>query len=123
VHTVVHTVADDDTLYSLSRRYGTTVEAIMQANGLNSNRIYVGQRLTIPGMAAAPIIPISPTAAPQLPIIGCDPNYAGACIPIQSEDLDCGAEIAYAVNFQVVGDDPHDLDRNSNRVACENDES
>ncbi|MCC6455443.1 MAG: LysM peptidoglycan-binding domain-containing protein [Caldilineaceae bacterium] len=47
--TIVHTVVDNDTLYSLSRRYGTTVEAIMQANGLNSNRIYVGQRLTIPG--------------------------------------------------------------------------
>jgi LysM repeat protein/tetratricopeptide (TPR) repeat protein len=49
--TLVHTIVDDDTLYSLSRRYGTTVEAIMQANGLNSNRIYVGQRLIIPTTA------------------------------------------------------------------------
>ncbi len=46
----VHVVSRGDTLYSLARRYGTTVSAIAQANGLrNSNWIYVGQRLTIPG--------------------------------------------------------------------------
>jgi LysM repeat protein len=45
-----HVVQRGDTLYSLARRYGTTVSAIVQANGLrNSNWIYVGQRLVIPG--------------------------------------------------------------------------
>jgi LysM repeat protein len=118
----IHTVVHDDTLYSLSRRYGTTVEAIMQANGLRNDRIYVGQRLTIPGVAVAPVLPVLPTATIQLPIAGCDPNYAGACIPIQSEDLDCGIEIGHAVNFLVVGNDPHELDGNSNDIACEQDE-
>jgi LysM repeat protein len=48
----VHVVQRGDTLYSLARRYGTTVNAIVQANGLrNRNWIYVGQRLVIPGAA------------------------------------------------------------------------
>jgi LysM repeat protein len=45
----VYVVSKGDTLYSVARRYGTTVSAIVQANGLrNSNRIYVGQRLVVP---------------------------------------------------------------------------
>ncbi len=39
-----------DSLSLIAARYGTTVSAIAQANGLtNPNLIYVGQRLTIPG--------------------------------------------------------------------------
>ncbi|MBR9921873.1 MAG: LysM peptidoglycan-binding domain-containing protein [Bacteroidetes bacterium] len=44
---VYHTVIKGDTLYSLSRRYGTTVDAIKQLNGLDSNLISVGQQLRI----------------------------------------------------------------------------
>ncbi len=43
-----HTVVKGDTLYSLSRRYGTTVDAIKAANGLTSDLIRIGQTLTIP---------------------------------------------------------------------------
>jgi len=46
----VHVVGYGDTLYSIARRYGTSVEAIMSTNGLsNRNFIWVGQRLSIPG--------------------------------------------------------------------------
>ena len=45
---ITHVVVRGETLYSLSRRYGTTTEAIMAANGLASNAIGVGQRLRIP---------------------------------------------------------------------------
>jgi LysM repeat protein len=46
----VHKVKRGETLYSIARRYGTTVNAIVKANGIrNRNRIYVGQRLSIPG--------------------------------------------------------------------------
>ncbi len=45
-----YVVSWGDTLYSIARRYGTTVSAIVQANQLsNPNWIYVGQRLAIPG--------------------------------------------------------------------------
>ena len=50
----VHVVRRGDTLYSVARRYGTTVNAVVRANGLrNPNWIYVGQRLVIPGTTAA----------------------------------------------------------------------
>jgi LysM repeat protein len=45
-----YTVQPGDTLSAIARRYGTTVSAIAQANGIyNANYIYVGQRLYIPG--------------------------------------------------------------------------
>jgi len=43
-----YTVQAGDSLWLLSRRFGTTVEAIMQLNGLTSNLIDVGQILKIP---------------------------------------------------------------------------
>jgi LysM repeat protein len=43
-----HLVQPGDTLFSLSVRYGTTVEAFMRANGLTSETIYQGQTLVIP---------------------------------------------------------------------------
>jgi len=49
VEPVIHIVQPGETIYSIARRYGTSVEAIISANGIvNPNRIYVGQRLTIP---------------------------------------------------------------------------
>lgn len=44
-----YTVQRGDTLYRISRKYGTTVEAIKAANGLTSDIIKVGQVLIIPG--------------------------------------------------------------------------
>jgi LysM repeat protein len=45
----VHVVQRGETLYSIARRYGTTVWAIAMANNLsNPNVIYAGQRLVIP---------------------------------------------------------------------------
>lgn len=43
-----HIVAKGDTLYSLSKRYNTSVEAIKQLNNLNSNDLAIGQELKIP---------------------------------------------------------------------------
>ena len=45
---ITHTVRRGDTLSKLASDYGTTVNAIQQANGLNGTRISRGQRLKIP---------------------------------------------------------------------------
>ena len=45
----VHVVQRGETMWSIATRYGTTVQAIAQANGLaNPRYVYVGQRLAIP---------------------------------------------------------------------------
>jgi N-acetylmuramoyl-L-alanine amidase len=45
----VYTVRSGDTLYSIARRFGVTVQALQQRNGLaDPNNIKVGQQLIIP---------------------------------------------------------------------------
>jgi len=46
----------------------------------------------------------------------CDPNYSGACIPINTSDLDC---TDVPKNIKVVGSDPHQLDKDGDGIACE----
>jgi len=64
-----YTVAAGDSLYSISRRTGASVDAIKKANGMTSGFLRVGQALTIPGagakVASAAAVPQAP--AQQLP--------------------------------------------------------
>lgn len=71
--------------------------------------------------AAAAQVPVQPVvpAAPS----GCDPNYAGPCVPIAS-DVDCaggsGNGPAYVRGpVTVVGSDIYGLDRDGDGVGCE----
>lgn len=48
-----YTVRQGDTLGEIARYSGTTVSQIMNANGLTSSRIYVGQKLWIPSATVA----------------------------------------------------------------------
>lgn len=61
----------------------------------------------------------APAAAPA-PGRGCNPNYAGVCLPL-NRDVDCG-EIT-ARDFRVVGTDVYRLDRDGDRIACETTET
>ncbi|PZE19809.1 LysM peptidoglycan-binding domain-containing protein [Paenibacillus xerothermodurans] len=45
---LTYVVQPGDTLYLIARRFGTSVEALMQANNLASSALIPGQRLTIP---------------------------------------------------------------------------
>jgi len=47
-----HRVATGETLSSIASRYGTTVSAIQEANGISGSVIRPGQRLRIPGGAS-----------------------------------------------------------------------
>jgi LysM repeat protein len=54
----IHVVQRGETLYSIARRYGVSVDAICAANGITDpTRIYVGQELVIP----VPPSPAEPT--------------------------------------------------------------
>jgi hypothetical protein len=65
----------------------------------------------------------APPDEPQSPESDCDPNYAGACLDPNSSDYDCeggtGDGPDYTGTVEVVGDDPYDLDRDGNGIACE----
>jgi endonuclease YncB( thermonuclease family) len=63
------------------------------------------------GTAPLPLVP---------PRNGCDPNYAGACVPPYPPDLDC-AELRTRglAPVRVVGADPHRFDGDGDGLGCE----
>ena len=71
VAAATYVVQPGDTLWRISRQFGTTVDAIVRANNIpNPNLIYVGQVLEIPGVGPTqtpPIVPPGPTTTPQPP--------------------------------------------------------
>jgi LysM repeat protein len=75
-----YVVQPGDTLYSIARRYGVTVWAIAQANGIRDlGRIYVGQRLVIPGQTPAPTP--APSQAPVTATSGWRGQYYAGTTP------------------------------------------
>jgi LysM repeat protein len=64
----VYVLKRGDNLTYISRDYGTTVAAILEANGLsNANRIYAGQSLVIPGTAEPALVADAPQPEPAEP--------------------------------------------------------
>ncbi len=62
---VVHTVDKGETYYSISRKYGITVDQLQAANGLTSDSVLkAGQKLTIPGSETKETVPVTTTPAP-----------------------------------------------------------
>lgn len=60
----VYVVRTGDTLGRIAARFGVSVSALAKANGIaNPNRIYIGQRLVIPGAGGSPSAP-APSPAP-----------------------------------------------------------
>jgi murein DD-endopeptidase MepM/ murein hydrolase activator NlpD len=58
------TLGEGQTLWSLARAHGTTVEAIVAANGLgDANRVRAGRRLIIPGRTASQAARVATTRA------------------------------------------------------------
>ena len=53
---------------------------------------------------------------PATPGANCDPNYAGACVPVVAWDLDC-PDIGNSI--QVVGSDIHGFDADGDGSGCE----
>lgn len=63
---IVHTIAKGETIYALSRKYGVSVQAILNANpGVKATSLKIGQKLNIPPKASAkvskPTKPVNPT--------------------------------------------------------------
>lgn len=70
-----HTVVAGDTVFAIAKKYGSTVDAVLAANGLTrASVIYPGQHLAIAAGTAAPpaavAAPAPPTPAPAAPAAG-----------------------------------------------------
>lgn len=62
-----HTVVAGDTLYSLAKKYNTTVDALKKNNQLTSDVLSLGQKLTIPSTQSVAPTPVPTTTTPSLP--------------------------------------------------------
>lgn len=82
-------VRSGDTLYALSRRHGVSVNDLMQANGLTSSNLRVGQRLVLPsgsgGSAPAYDAP-RVAAAPSVPPLASAPSDWSDSYTVQPGD-------------------------------------
>lgn len=66
---VTYVIQTGDTMYSIAQRFGVTVDAIVEANGISDpTNIAVGHVLIIPGVTATPASP--GTATPTQPASG-----------------------------------------------------
>lgn len=52
--TFIYVIVPGDTLWSITNRFGTTIEEVMKLNNMSSTTINVGQQLLIPGVAPEP---------------------------------------------------------------------
>jgi len=68
---LVHTVRRGESLYLLARRYGSSVRAIRQANGLHRNLIHPGQALIVPRLGYSSVN----TARPARRSVGHSGTY------------------------------------------------
>ncbi len=54
---IFYTVTSGDTLYSIAKKYNTTVDEIKRKNNLVSNNLSLGQQLLISGAEISPVLP------------------------------------------------------------------
>ncbi len=73
-----YTVKSGDTLTRIARNHNTTVAALKSANGLRTDRINVGQKLKVPGVAKPAA---TPSAGPAVATPPLDP-LGGALPPL-----------------------------------------
>ena len=86
-------VQPGDTLFNLGLAYGTTVDAIVQANGLTSETIYSGQTLRIPGYDGTYTIP---AFAPTFP------GSSGGDYVVDEGDTLFNIAIRYGISVEAI---------------------
>jgi murein DD-endopeptidase MepM/ murein hydrolase activator NlpD len=106
-----HVIESGESLYTIARRYDVTAQAIIQANGLGSpDKIYVGQKIVIPGRAD-----LLAAKGPARPVVGDDTSAApievasietNAASPIASRDMIEPVESAPAATASVESNGP-----------------
>ncbi len=81
-----YVIQQGDTLMSIARRFGTSVNVLAAANGLvDPFLIYPGQRLVIPGAANAPVTPPQQTPPSPVPAVAVQQSAPLSTSPVAAQ--------------------------------------
>jgi LysM repeat protein len=94
---LIHIVQPNENLFRIGLKYGVSWVAIMQANGLTSTTIYVGQELIIPVDAAATSAAPEPLATPEAAATPEAPATPVAATPVAETPVAPAASATYTV--------------------------
>jgi LysM repeat protein len=98
---LVHVVVLGQTLTGIARQYGSTIAAIVQANGIaNPSFLRVGQRLTIPGVTPPPAVAAAPATIATL---AAARGEIGAIIRAEAQSQGVPVALALAVAWHESG--------------------
>ena len=106
--TVTHIVVEDDTISAIALQYGSTEDAIKDANGLSSSLIVVGQRLIVPinppDPTTTPLPPDepTPTASPIPPTETPTPTATPVSYTVQTGDTLLDVAVAYGTTVEAL---------------------
>jgi LysM repeat protein len=84
--TTTHVVEPGDSLWSLARRYDTTVASLMAVNALSDDALRPGIELTVPSAATTATVPVATAAAPAANPAPAAPAAAAAAAPAPAAD-------------------------------------
>ena len=99
---LVHVVVEGDTLSGIAEHYGTTVEAITEANSLTDSVIWIGQELTIPEAAPAP--DPTPTPTPSATAEGESGGGESTTYTVQEGDTATDIAVAFEVTLAALAE-------------------
>ncbi|MTB52547.1 LysM peptidoglycan-binding domain-containing protein [Lewinella sp. W8] len=106
---VNHTVSKGETLYAISRKYGTSVDAIRAQNGMTGSTVYVNQSLQVPTLqqVQAPTTATLSTPAPKAvsPSPAAPTTYGSGtpAAPVAyGSDVASRGEAVYGENLHIV---------------------
>jgi len=124
----VHCVRTGDTLFSIALRYGTTVAAIAQANGIaNVNLIFAGKCLQIPpggpgtgGIIGKPTVPGCTSMAPpgNAPFVFVTSPLVGAQVHTGFTVTGCANVFEAAVEWKLKDSQGAQIGQGSTLATC-----
>jgi murein DD-endopeptidase MepM/ murein hydrolase activator NlpD len=92
----VHVIESGESLYTVARRYNVTAQAIIQANGFSSpDKIYVGQKIVIPGKAST-LMALGPKGGAKPETLGAPPANLAAPKPVAVASIEPETKIPAA---------------------------
>ena len=103
----------------------TLTYEVVFTDGVETSRTLVSEEIT-----SAPVDEVTsigtrapPPPPPEESQPDCDPNYGGACVPIDS-DVDCAGGSGNGPSYvrgpvTVIGNDIYDLDRDGDGIGCD----